>query len=635
MLRALLSALLAPKRPAPAEPLLDPDDLEPSRSPAATLLATAVRAANAGDARGAADALDRATGAEPSSPWPWILRHRIQSLAGDAAAAAQSLARAAELDVAGNPAHAAAQRLYTRGRVHLRDGRVAASRRCLGLAHGLYPQASEPLGMLGFAGYFDGDVEAGRRDYDRALAVAAPHERGPLRINRMIDTLPQVFDSPAHVDASRRVFEADLAALAAEPPAIADPLGDIHRTVFYLCYQGGNDRALNERLARLFLRATPSLGHVAAHVRDRTRARAGAKPRVGIVSMFLTGHSVGAWYRELVRQVVESGRHDCVLFTYDGAVDEGLRLSAERHGRHVYLGSTIEEARRQIEACELDLLAYTDVGMHPFPYFLAFSRLAPVQALLVGHPCTSGIPTLDYFVSNVHQDLADAQSHYSERLVRLPVIPVRVPATPRPARLLSRAECGFGDGMRTYLCPMMLQKMHPAFDAAIAGILRRDPAAELVLFRDRARPSWERRLVQRFEREMPDVADRIAFRPFAAADEFASLLLQADCVLDPFLFSGGVTTYVALSLGVPVVTMPGPLFRSRMTAGIYAQAGVLDCVARSPGEYVELALALANDPARRQAIGAKLLDASAKIFDTAEGGEAFMDWIDTVAGGGR
>lgn len=633
MLRAFLSALLAPKRPAPAEPLLDPDDLEPSPLPAASLLATALRAANTGDRHRASAELDRAAGAAPASPWPWILRHRMQSLAGDAVAAAQSLARAAELDVAGNPAHAAAQRLYTRGRVHLRDGRVVASRRCLGLAHGLYPQASEPLGMLGFAGYFDGDVDAGRRDYDRALAVAAPHERGPLRINRMIDTLPQVFDSQAHVDASRRVFETDLAALATEPPAIADPLADIHRTVFYLCYQGGNDRALNERLARLFLRTTPSLGYVAAHVRDR--ARAGGKPRVGIVSMFLTGHSVGAWYRELVRQVVESDRYDCVLFTYDGAVDEGLRLAAERHGRHVYLGSTLEEARRQVEACELDLLAYTDVGMHPFPYFLAFSRLAPVQALLVGHPCTSGIPTLDYFVSNVRQDLADAQSHYSERLVRLPVIPVRVPATPRPARLLSRAECGFGDGVRAYLCPMMLQKMHSAFDAAIAGILRRDPAAELVLFRDRTRPAWERRLVQRFERAMPDVADRIVFRPFAAADEFASLLLHADCVLDPFLFSGGVTTYVALSLGVPVVTLPGTLFRSRMTAGIYAQAGVLDCVARSPEEYVELATGLANDPARRQAIGAKLLDARARIFDTPEGGEALMDWIDSVAGGGR
>ena len=400
--------------------------------------------------------------------------------------------------------------------------------------------------------------------------------------------------------------------------------------MFYLCYQGENDRVLNERLARMFLRASPSLGHVAA--RARARARRVGKPRVGIVSMFLTGHSVGAWYRELVRQVIESDRFDCVLFTYDGAVDEGLRRAAEAHGRHVYLGSSLEEARRQVESCELDLLAYTDVGMHPFLYFLAFSRLAPVQALLVGHPCTSGIPTLDYFVSNVHQDLAEAQSHYSEKLVRLPVIPVRVPATPPPARLLSRAECGFPDGTRTYLCPMMLQKMHPAFDAAIAGILRRDPEGELVLFRDRARPAWEQRLMKRFEREMPDVADRIVFRPFAAAEEFASLLLQADCVLDPFLFSGGVTTYVALSLGVPVVTMPDKLFRSRMTAGIYSQAGVLDCVARSPEHFVELAVALAADPARRRAIGQKLRDAGPRIFDTPEGGEALMDWIDGVVG---
>lgn len=628
MLRALLSALLPPKRPAPPEPLLDPEDLEPEASP---LLIAALRAANAGDARDARKAVEQAMQAEPTSPWPWILRYRMQVMAGDTGAGS-TLARAAELDLSTNPAHAAAQRLYTRGRVHLRDGRVAQSRRCLGLAQALYPQASEPPAMLGFVGYFDGDVEAGRRDYDRALALAGPADRGALRVNRMIDTLPQVFDSQAHLDASRRAFEAELAALAADPPTIADPLADIHRTVFYLCYQGGNDRALNERLARLFLRATPSLGHVAAHVREGRRGRKPGKPRVGIVSMFLTGHSVGAWYRELVRQVVESARFDCVLFTYDGTVDDDLRRAAEAHGRHVYLAGNLEDARREIEACELDLLAYTDVGMHPFLYFLAFSRLAPVQALLVGHPCTSGIPTLDYFVSNVHQDLADAQPHYSEKLVRLPVIPVRVAASPPPQRLLSRAECGFGDGVRAYLCPMMLQKMHPAFDVAIAGILRRDPEGELVLFRDRARPAWEQRLVRRFEREMPDVADRIVFRPFAAAEEFASLLLQADCVLDPFLFSGGVTTYVALSLGAPVVTMPGAQFRSRMTAGIYAQAGVLDCVAHSPEHYVELAVTLASDPSRRRAIGEKLRDAGPRIFDTPEAGEALMDWIDGVVG---
>src|SRR6185503_1977489 len=206
-------------------------------------------------------------------------------------------------------------------------------------------------------------------------------------------------------------------------------------------------------------------------------------------------------------------------------------------------------AREQIAACRLDMLIYTDVGTHPFLYFLSFARLAPVQALLVGHPCTSGVPAIDWFVSNIHQDHEGAQAHYSERLARLPVIPVYVEKNALPATRLSREECGWDDDRRIYLCPMMLQKMHPDFDWALAEILRRDPRGEVVLFGSRERPLWDGQLERRFEAEMPDIAARIVFRPFARYEEFLNLLTHADCVLDPFHFSGGVTTYVAFSVG--------------------------------------------------------------------------------------
>src|SRR3546814_8369575 len=67
----------------------------------------------------------------------------------------------------------------------------------------------------------------------------------------------------------------------------------------------------------------------------------------------------------------------------------------------------------------LDLLLYTDIGMNAFSYFLAFARLAPVQCVTWGHPDTTGIPALDYFISNDLAEPEDAESHYSERLVRL------------------------------------------------------------------------------------------------------------------------------------------------------------------------------------------------------------------------
>ncbi len=539
--------------------------------------------------------------------------------------------RAANTEPSGGDA---AQQQYTQGLVHLRDGRVEHARASFATAHQMLPTAAPPLGMLGFCGWFDGETQAARADYDRAIGLATPAERGVLRINRLIDTLPQIAESGAQLQAERAWFERELDALLADPPSIAGPLQEIHRTVFYLGYQGLNDCAANRKLAQLFAACTPSLNYVAAHV--RAVPQPGVRLQVGFVSMNLHKHSVGAWYNQLLRGVLDAQRFDCILFTYLDTVDETLRQAAETQGQHVFLERTLEGARAQLEAARLDVLIYTDVGMHPFPYFLAFSRLARVQALLVGHPGTSGVPALDWFISNVHQDTADAQAHYSEQLVRLPQIPVWVKKTAPPAVRMSRAALGWeapdtDTQAHYYVCPMMLQKMHPDFDWALAEILRRDAHAAVVLFADREHPLWQEQLEQRFRAALPDVAARIVFRSFAPKQEFLSLLLEADCVLDPFHFSGGVTTYVALSLGVPVITLPGAWFRSRMTAGIYAQAGIDSCIARSPEHYVELALRCAADPAWRAAQGARIVAAHAKLFETDNAIDGFADWVSTVA----
>ena len=118
-----------------------------------------------------------------------------------------------------------------------------------------------------------------------------------------------------------------------------------------------------------------------------------------------------------------------------------------------FLDRALANAREQIADSRLDLLVYTDVGAHPFLYFLSFARLAPIQALLVGHPCTSGVPAIDYFVSNVHQDHEDAQAHYSERLARLPVIPVYVEKNAPPTIRMSRVQCGWSDESRNTSVP--------------------------------------------------------------------------------------------------------------------------------------------------------------------------------------
>src|SRR5947199_133897 len=66
-------------------------------------------------------------------------------------------------------------------------------------------------------------------------------------------------------------------------------------------------------------------------------------------------------------------------------------------------------AREAIARLELDVLFYQDVGLEPLSYFLAFSRLAPVQLTSFGHPDTTGIPNLDYFLSSSSYELPGAQ----------------------------------------------------------------------------------------------------------------------------------------------------------------------------------------------------------------------------------
>ena len=150
--------------------------------------------------------------------------------------------------------------------------------------------------------------------------------------------------------------------------------------------------------------------------------------------------------------------------------------------------------------------------MEPMTYSLAFSRLAPVQCTTWGHPNTTAIPAIDYFISSEHLDTPDAQVHYTEKLVRLPLPAIYYYRPQVPAVMKTRPDLGFGADEHLYGCPQTLYKFHPDFDAILAGILRSDPAGRLVLIRGQS-PVMDEVLLGRFRRSMGDVIDRVSFVP--------------------------------------------------------------------------------------------------------------------------
>ena len=579
-------------------------------------LASAFAAYRAGDYDAASARLRATTKRHPGDALAWALLGRSLRACGEHAEADRCFERARSLaPELVDSCRALGERVYSRKA-------FASALTWFQVAADLRPSDPDLLNRVALASVRVGLVDEADRWLARLVDLSASDA---TRIKRMIASLPQVYRSKAHLASTRARYAAALDALLAGDPVLRGPVNEVQITNFFLCYQGANDAELQRKLARLFLRACPALGYVADHCRQP--ARSAGRVRIGVVSAFLRSHSVGAWYNRLFQHLCADERLELVLFTTT-EVDPELRAAVASRGRHLQLAATLEAAREQIAAERLDVLVYTDVAQLAMIYFLAFSRLAPRQCLLAGHPATSGIPAVDEFVSSGLQEAPDAAAHYSERLVRMRTIPVLVERPSVPERLLARAELGLPADRTLYVCPMRLQKMHPEFDDLLGEILRRDPAGEVILFEDHTAPDWSAMLADRFLESIPDVAHRVRFRPWAAKrDEFLSILARADVVLDTPWFNGGVTSYIVLSVGTPFVTWPTELFRGRMTYGMYQQMGVLDCVADTRDEYVRLAVELGADPARRDAIRQRILACNAVLYDNRNAVTEFADFL--------
>lgn len=481
----------------------------------------------------------------------------------------------------------------------------------------LEPGMAEAYRKLAIVAQRAGQLEEARRAYRRAWRLGG----GDGLLVREALSLPVIPRSVAEIEESRAHCAAVLRQAREHGLSIADPLREVGVTSFFLSYHGLDDRALNSELAALYREACPSLLYTAAHCREpqyreygrvgRAADRGGRRLRIGFISDYFYNHTIGMLNEGLIERLSRE-RFEVVLFFAPGPDDDlrrHLRMLAERA---VDIPGDLDAARRIIAEMRLDVLYYTDIGMSPFTYFLAFARLAPLQCLTWGHPDTTGISTLDCFLSCDAMEPEDGEAHYSERLVRLPgpTVCYRRPQLAEPRK--TRIDFGLPAEGRLYLCPQSLFKIHPDYDEALTAILRRDRDGLLVFVDPRGQGAP---LLQRLASKDPELAGRIRLLPGLGAADFIALTADADVMLDPFHYSGGKTSLEALAFGTPVVTWPGAFMRGRHTLGFYRLMGLDDCVASDPADYVERAVRIGTDPLLRAQIRQRILERCGVLFD--------------------
>ena len=454
-----------------------------------------------------------------------------------------------------------------------------------------------------------GNDEAAQRGYDRALTLGAP----PGFALRRDLQLPVIAETAAANEAAREAYVRKLYGHLQAPPRIIDPVREAGGNRFFLAYQGLDDRPLQEGLAYLMRKGCPSLDWTAPHC--ATSAPIGGKRRLGIASRYLHDHSIGRLMAGLLSHLAGSAACEITLFLSGPPTDDALSRELQRLAdTAIVLPDTLDAARRTIAEKELDILFYPDIGMDPVTYFLAFARLAPVQCATWGHPVTTGIPAIDYYLSCDAAEPDDAEAHYSERLVRLGGLPFSYRRPARPDPLGTREAFGLAEDATVYFFAQSLFKLHPDMDAPLAEILRQDPKGVLLLLEGQ-QESWGDKLRRRFAETLGPLAERAVFLSRQKHDDYMRLLALADVSLDSFPFSGGNTTYQALAMGTPVVTLPGDYLRGRLSLAIYRQMDMTDCVAEDAADYARIAVRLGTDVAYRADIEERIAAGADGIFD--------------------
>jgi len=445
------------------------------------------------------------------------------------------------------------------------------------------PSFAPALQNLGYLLVNRGLVDEGTGWLHRAQAIA------PKPVNRALiaTALPVIYDSANELGRRRARLEQNIDALVADGVEI-DTTDALVPTSFFTPYQGRNDRELQEQLGRVYR------GVELCRKRDGGSSR--TRPRIGMLSAYFRDHTIGRLNVGRIEQLSRE-RFELVVLAvgrHDDPIAARMRARADSF---VELPRKVAEARQMIAGQDLDLLLFTDVGMDALTYTLSFSRMAPVQCVSWGHPETTGSPCIDLFLSSELLEVAGADTHYSERLVRRPTLCTYYEDPAAELDPVDRVELGLSEEATLYLCPQTLFKFHPDFDAMLAAILERDPGGELALIKGRS-PEWTDRLDRRLRHSLPEPS-RLRWLEPLSRPRYLGLLATADVILDPTHFGGGNTSYEALALAKPVVTLPSELLRGRITRALYAKAGYLDLVVESAKDYVDLAVALGTDPGRR------------------------------------
>ncbi|WP_413165789.1 tetratricopeptide repeat protein [Capilliphycus salinus ALCB114379] len=435
--------------------------------------------------------------------------------------------------------------------------------------------------------------------------------------------LPILYNNSSEIEQYRQRFSELLIQLIAKtdlslPETSASLFKAIsNHTNFYLAYQGCDDLQLQKQYGEFVHKIMATSFPQWVKPINFRFVQPNDKIKIGYVSSFFQWHTVGivflGWLKQYNRQAFE------VTCYYTGNEEDDVTSLYRFYGDDFYrLNGEFVESVQKIYADKQDILVFLDLGMCPLTTQIASLRLASIQCAAWGHPVTTGLPTIDYFISPEVLEPKTAQNHYSETLVRLPNLGVYLDKYQSQKLEKQPSDFGLKNNRVIYLSCQSVFKYLPQYDRIFVEIAKQVPHAQFVFvshWNSAITEKFRQRLKRAFAKGGLNSQDYCIILPRQEKSNYLQLNLIADIGLDTIQFTGFLTTLDSLGCNLPIVTCEGEFMRSRQTVGILKFIGVTETIAQNEIDYIKIAVKLGLDPVFRSEIVNKIKENKSVLYE--------------------
>jgi predicted O-linked N-acetylglucosamine transferase (SPINDLY family) len=370
------------------------------------------------------------------------------------------------------------------------------------------------------------------------------------------------------------------------------------------------------RAAEIWVRETCPPTITQPGVRRRER---GAKIRLGYYSAdfhsHATAHLTAGLFEEHDRE-----RFELLAFSFGAqALQDPMRKRLSEAFKEFVDVRTMSDVEvthlsRKLEIdIAVDLKGFT---LHERTRIFA-QRAAPVQVSYLGYPGTMGAPYIDYLVADPVLIPAGSRQYYAEKIAYLPhSYQVNDRQRPIAERSFARAELGLPEQGLVFCCFNNSYKITPETFTSWMHILASVPGSVLWLLEDS--PGATENLRHEAQARGVD-ADRLVFAGRMPLPEHLARHRVADLFLDNLPYNAHTTASDALWAGLPVLTCLGESFAGRVAGSLLTAVGLPELVTTTTEQYEALAIGLATQPQRLDALRTRLAEnrLRAPLFDTA------------------